>query len=265
MSQEQESNRYLVPGLQRGLEILRMFRRSRPILAAPEIAQELAIPRTTVFRLLQTLEQSGFVVRTGGDREYRLGLAVLSLGFEYLASQDLTDLASPILQRLRDSTGCATHLVIRDGRDVLYLLRFPGISVINSSISVGTRLPAHATVMGRLFLADLTARELAELYPETRLETYTPQTPRTPSDLTRLLAGDLGRGYLVSEGYYEKGINAVAAPVRDRGDRVIAAINLIAREGEADSKRLHGELVSPVLAAAAELSASLDNQRIAAV
>ncbi len=258
------SNRYLVPGLLRGLEILRLFSRERQVLGAPDIALELGIPRTTVFRLLQTLEHAGYVVRAESGRDYRLGIGVLNLGFAYLASQELTELARPVLERLRDDTGCATHLCVRDGRDVVYLLRVPGRSVVSSSVGVGTRLPAHATSLGRVFLADLEAQELAELYAGATLTRHSAHTPGTLGELTRLLQADRERGYVISEGFYEKGINAIAGPVRDAGGRVVAVINLIARDGEADSAQLHGDLLERVLAAAAQLSAALAYQPRAA-
>lgn len=265
MNKTEDDNRYLVPALQRGLHILRMFRRNRQVIGAPEMAAELGIPRTTVFRLLQTLEHMGFVRRTNGDRDYRLGVGVLSLGFEYLASQEINELARPILERLRDRTGFATHLVAREGRDVVYLLRVPGYSVLNTSIVVGTRLPAHATIMGRVLLSDLSESELDELFAGQALSARSPKTPTTLNELKRLLREDRERGYVISESFYERGINAIAAPVRDSSGRVIAVINLIAREGEAAGDKLHGELLRQVLDAADEISASLDYRpRVAA-
>lgn len=258
MSQEQEKdNTYLVPGLMRGLDILRMFRRDRQILDAPEIAEELGIPRTTVFRLLQTLESAGFLVRANGGRSYQLGVAVLGLGFAFLATQDITELARPILERLRDDTRFSTHLVIRDGRDVVYLLRFPGHSALNFNIGVGTRLPAHATSMGRMFLSELSSKKLDELYHDSLLVSTSKQTPINLTELKRLLEQDRQRGYIISEGFFEKGINAIAVPVRDASSKVVAVINLIMREGEVDRERLHGDLLEQVLSAAEQLSLGL--------
>lgn len=257
MSQPDSGQDYLVPSLLRGLEILRLFRRDRPTLSAPEIAQELEIPRTTVFRLLHTLEHLGYVVRNS-QRNYYLGVSVLSLGFEYLAAQELTELARPILQRLRDQTGFSTHLVVRDGSDIVYLLRFSGHSIVNNSIAVGTRLPAHATSMGRVFLSQLSAAELQTLYPDAQLSSWSEQTPKTLQELTQLLKHDREQGYAISQGFFEPGINAIAAPVKDASSRIRAVINLIMREGEASLERLENELLQQVLTAAQELSRSLN-------
>src|SRR6202012_3474519 len=89
------SSTYLVPGLERGLRILSEFSAREPVLGAPELSKRIGIPRTTTFRLLQTLEALGFLERASGDRHFRLGVAVLRLGFEYLSSLELTDFGTP--------------------------------------------------------------------------------------------------------------------------------------------------------------------------
>ncbi|MFP3700265.1 helix-turn-helix domain-containing protein, partial [Burkholderia sp. SIMBA_013] len=112
----------------------------------------LGIPRTTVFRLLQTLESLGFLERADKDRNYKLGIAVLRLGFEYLNSLELTDLGAPVLERLRGATGLSTHLLIRDQRDVVFVAKAQSNTSMFGSVKVhvGTRLPAHATTHGHV-------------------------------------------------------------------------------------------------------------------
>src|SRR6201985_2097243 len=114
---------YLVPGLERGLRILAEFTAREPVLGAPELSKRIGIPRTTTFRLLQTLEALGFLERVNGDRYFRLSVAVLRLGFEYLSSLELTDVGTPILEQLRDATGLSSHLLIRDQRDVVFVAK----------------------------------------------------------------------------------------------------------------------------------------------
>src|ERR1700744_5790946 len=123
-----------VPGLERGLRILTEFSPREPLLGAPELARPLGIPRTTVFRLLQTLESLGFLERADrGDRNYRLGVAVLRLGFEYLSSLELTDLGLPLIEALRDATSLSAHIVIRDGRDVVFVAKAQSNAQVYSS------------------------------------------------------------------------------------------------------------------------------------
>src|SRR5262249_32427139 len=144
--------RYEVPGLERGLRLLSQFTREEPQLAAQELASRLGVPKTTVFRLLQTLEHQGFIERVDDSRSYRLGVAVLRLGFEYLSSLSLVDLGRPLLEKLRDQTGFTANLVVRDGRSVIYVAKAAPPSPFTSSVSVGTRLPAHPPGHGRVRL-----------------------------------------------------------------------------------------------------------------
>lgn len=247
-----------VPALTRGLDILRLFKRARPVIGAPEIARELAIPRSTVHRLTQVLEAMGFLQRTNGGRDYTLGPAVLTIGFEYLGSLDVVGLAEPVLMRLRDDTGYSAHLVTRNGREIVYLSRYPGRTTISSSISVGATLPAHATVIGRVLLADLAAHELRTLYPEPALPRYTEQTPTTVTKLEALLVEDRRRGYVAAASFFEPGLTTVAAPVRDRTGRVIAAISVTALGIPIPSDVIHSALKDRVAQAAAAISAMLD-------
>lgn len=247
-----------VPALTRGLDILRLFKRARPVISAPEMARELGIPRSTVHRLTQVLETMGFLQRTNGGRDYTLGPAVLTIGFEYLGSLDVVGLAEPVLMRLRDDTSYSAHLVTRNGTEIVYLSRYPGRSTISSTISVGATLPAHATVIGRVLLADLPAADLKALYPGPNLPRHTEQTPTTLAKLEAMLAEDRNRGYVASTSFFEPGLTTIAAPVRDKTGQVIAAISITALGITISPDVIHGALKDRVCAAAEAISAMLD-------
>lgn len=254
---DNESDRYTVPGLERGLRLLCEFSRREPTLTAPELARRLGVPRSTVFRLLVTLENMGFVERTDDGRAHRLGLAVLRLGFEYLASQGITELGRPILERMRDDTGCSASLVVRDGRDIVYIQRAAANSPFASSVSVGTRLPAHATVLGHVLLSDLSLSQLRALYPESRLEGGGPRTPATTDELFEMVQQTRERGYVLAEAFFEPHISTVAAPVFGDTGHVVAAIGLTVPGGAiADDRR--APLIAHVRGAATQLSTLLN-------
>lgn len=217
-------DKYIVPGLERGLLLLCEFSRQNRTLTAPELARRLELPRSTIFRLLTTLETMGFVTRSGN--EYRLGMSVLRLGFEYLASLELTELGQPLLARLCDKLNYPSNLVVRDGRSIVYVAKVSPPSVFSSAVNVGTRLPAHATVLGRILLEDLSLAELRELYPEEHLEQHSPCTPRTVLDLFDLVQRDRQRGFVSGEGFFESTISTVAAPVRDHSGSIVAALGV---------------------------------------
>ena len=161
---ETPSDRYAVPALERGLLLLCEFSRNDRTLTAPELARRLSIPRSTVFRLLTTLERMGFVRKVESGSAYRLDMGVLRLGFEYLASLELTELGGPLLEKLRDATGLPSNLVVRDGQSVVY--RWQGAYFEPVAVKLGRVSPGRVAIEAgvnegdRLALHDPTARVL---------------------------------------------------------------------------------------------------------
>jgi len=253
--------RYIVPALTQGLTLLGLFSRERPALTPPDIARDLGLSRATVFRLLHTLETMGYVQREDGDRQYRLGPAVLGRGFAYLASLDLVEVAQPALRRLRDEAGMSSHLAIRDGRDVLYLARFPARSTMASSVQVGTRFPVHGTILGRMLICELDDAELKQLFPEATLPRFSDQTPKTLAALKKLLKEDRERGYAVSQSFFERGVSAIATPVRDNNGSIVAAINVTAVDGRVSLEAMSGRFKDLLLDAAREISSRIVSEQ----
>ncbi len=246
--------KYVVPALAQGLSILSLFSRDQLSLTAPEIAQKLSLPRATVFRLLHTLQLMGYIRREEDERHYSLGPALLSRGFEYLASLDLVEVAQPILQRLRDDTGLSAHMAVRDGREIVYVSRFPARTTIASSVNIGTRFPVHGTVMGRMMICEFSDAELAALFPTEPLPRFTEQTPTRLADLKALLVEDCKRGYAVSQSFFEHGVSSIAAPVRDGAGHIVAAVNITAVDAYIDLPAMHGALKDAVLNATADIT-----------
>ncbi len=254
---DDNGERYVVPALERGLRLLGEFSRTERELTPPELARRLQLPRTTVFRLIATLEGLGFVQRSDDGRAVRLGMAVLRLGFEYLASLELTQLGQPILARLCEAIRVPCNLVIRDGRQIVYVAKVTPPSPLSSAVSVGTRLPAHATVLGRVLLADLSLAELRALYPEDKLERFSDSTPRSVRELFELVQADRERGFVAGEGFFEASISTIAAPVRDHTARVVAALGATLNSPQIEPERA-SELQRQVREAAEALSRQLN-------
>ena len=256
ISGDNSAEKYMVPALERGLRLLQEFGRDNHQRGAPELARRLQLPRATVFRMLNTLESMGFLQRVNGN-DYRLGLAVLRLGFEFLSSLDLTELGQPIIEQLCFEIELPCNIVVRDGRSIVYVAKVKPPTPLTSSVRVGTRLPAHATLLGRVLLADLSLPELRVLYPEEQLEVFSNRTPSTVMDLFNLVQADRERGYVYGAGYYENSISTIAAPVRDHTGMVVAALGATLASQGVESETLP-ELVDKVCTAADKLSALMN-------
>lgn len=250
-------DRYIVPGLRRGLAILRMFSRDRRVIAVPEMVRELKISRASAFRLAYTLEAEGYLQRAPHSNSFQLGLSVLSLGFEYLGSLDLIDIARPILEDLRDRIDASTHLGVRDGLHVVYVQKAPSRHRLRNNLTVGTRMPAHATSIGRALLFDISRSDLKAIYRGAKMERFSPETPGTPEELYRRLEAESLKGYVAYRSEFAQGIASVAAPVRDAAGRIVAAINVSDHETLPAMADLDGHLKTVVLRAALAISRGL--------
>lgn len=258
-SADNGADKYMVPALERGLRLLQEFGRGNATLGAPELARRLQLPRATIFRMLNTLEAMGFLQRAEGSNDYRLGLSVLRLGYDYLSTQPLAQLAEPVLQALCERLGFTTNLALLDGTSVVYVARIAPAGAFQGAVRVGSRLPAHATVLGRALLQDMDADQLRELFGGSELPQFSESTPRDVQQLQQLLLQDRERGYAMGEGFYEPGVSSIAAPVRDAQGRIIAGLGMAVAFTEIAPGRM-AHWVEQVREAAVELTGHLRTQ-----
>lgn len=252
--QTSDGDRYIVPALRRGLAVLRLFTRERSLLTVPEIVRELKVSRASAFRLVYTLEADGYLQKVPLSNGFRLGINVLSLGFEYLSSLDLLEVARPIVNDLRDRIDASAHLGVRDGRDVVYVLTAPSQHRLRSNVIVGSRMPVHATSIGRVLLFDSSLEELRALYKGVKLERFSPHTPATVHELYEQLQEERARGYVSYRSAYAPGIASVAAPVRDGSGCIVGGVNVSDYESLPAMREQDTLIKDAVLRAAAEIS-----------
>lgn len=245
-----------VPSLERGLRALLQFSAGEPVLSATELARRLAVPRTTAFRLLQTLEQHGFLERANGVH-FRLGSAALMLGFQFLDSQPLTRAGKPILENLRDTLGLDAYLSIRDQTDVVLAAtaQVQHDTLGLAGMHPGVRLPAHSTASGLVLLSELTGEELVSLYRRMPPKQTHRQRPPLVESLCRRVRVCHARGYATCSVTFGRGVLAIAAPVRNAAGQVVAALTVLnAAMTSADERR---SLIFEVRGAALDLSTRL--------
>ncbi|MFO1306298.1 MAG: IclR family transcriptional regulator [Burkholderiales bacterium] len=248
---------YFVPGLRRGLLVLETLASEGRPMSVGEIGKRIGLTRSSMFRLAYTLQHMGFVEEVPETKALKLGARVLNIGYAYLASQTLIEVARPELEALRDRTSVSSHLAILDRGEILYLSCIQTKSGFLSTMNVGTRLPAYATPMGWLLLGDRTAAQIAELYPTRGFAPLTDQTPRNAGELMQRIAQAASAGYAISHGAVEAGGSSIAAPVRDREGRVVAAIDISAPDSAFDLAKFETRDVPEVVAAANRISARL--------
>ncbi len=240
---------YRANALIRGLAILHSFDQRHPEMSLSEIAEAISVTSSAAYRFVVTLEQEGYLERR--ENRYRLAPRVMDLGYRYLASLDIPDIARAPVERLRNETGFTAHVGVLSGVQVVYVCRALSDRSMVSNVPVGARLPAVATTMGRLLLSDLPEDELDRRLADWRFDSTNPQAPQTLAALKKLLRADRQRGYVAQASHHAPGTFAIAAPLVSRQGSYVGAINLSGHEMQMHPSP---ELIAQVLATAASIS-----------
>jgi IclR family KDG regulon transcriptional repressor len=215
-----------VRAVERALDILLCFTRDEPTRSLTQIAETVRMSKTTVHRLLATLENKRFITRDQVTGFYRLGLRFIEMASLVLQDVELHRWAQPYLHKLSTQFGETVDLSILDGSDVIYLDVVESPQRLKLAAAVGQRLPAFCTASGKALLAFLPEDQIRKILGE-NLTRYTDCTPVSISDILSELRVTAERGYAVSEQEYERDINAVAAPIFDADHHPIASIAIV--------------------------------------
>jgi IclR family transcriptional regulator, pca regulon regulatory protein len=243
-----------VRSLERGLLVIRALSSSEP-QALSDVARTTGVSRAAARRFLLTLEQLGYVRQAGG--RFALTPRVLELGYAYLSSLTLPEVAQPHLERLVASTRESSSLAILDGEDIVYIARVPTTRIMTVSINVGTRFPAWATAMGRVLLAGLPEAELDAYVADVPLRRLTSHTIGSEAALRAEIGRVRAQGWAIVDQELEEGLRSVAAPVRDRGGRVVAAVNVSTHASRHTPESIRRQHLPPLLETTAAVEADL--------
>ena len=246
--------RTFVQSLSRGLTVIRALSGTEP-LTLSEVARASELSRASARRFLLTLEELGYVRQSGG--RFALTARVLELGFAYLSALGLPEVAQPHLERLVKRVHESSSVSVLDGESIVYVARVPTQRIMTVTVSVGTRFPAYATSMGRVLLAALEPQAREELLGRIELEPLAHETITTRAQLHDELERVRAQGYAIVDQELESGLRSVAAPIRCRRDRVIAAINLAVQASRVSVAEIKGSLLEPLLSTAAAIERDL--------
>lgn len=251
-----------VQSLERGLSVIRSFDAEHTSLSLSEVAARTGLSRAAARRFLHTLVRLGYM-RTDGSK-FSLRPKVLELGYAYLSSLTLPEVALPHLEELVRQVRESSSICELDGEDVVYIARVPTKRIMTVTISVGTRFPAYATSMGRVLLAAQSADWLDRYFKSTALPGLTDHTITSPAALRRELEKIKTSGWALVDQELEEGLRSLAAPIRDAGGQVIAAINVSTHAGRRTLDGIVSDLLQPLLATAARIEKDLASSRASA-
>lgn len=246
---------HYVQSLERGLSVITAFGPERREMTLSDVSRATGLTRAAARRFLLTLVDLGYV-RTDG-KLFRLAPRVLDLGYAYLSSLSLPGIAEPHLEWLVRETHESSSMSVLDGHDIVYVARVPTSRIMTVAINVGTRFPAYATSMGRVLLAGLDDVALERYLTEVRLGGLTEHTVASAGELRDLVLQARRQGWCLVDQELEHGLRSIAAPVRNRQGRVVAAVNVSSHVTRITRERAKKEFLPRLLEAAAEIEKDL--------
>ena len=235
--------------LARGLEVLGAFQHARPGLSVSEVAGLAKISRAAARRCLHTLAILGYA--RAQDGSYKLTPKTLSLGYAYLNASPVVRVAQPLLEEVSTRLHESCSMTVLDGDEIVYVARAATQRIISVGLSVGSRLPAYCTSMGRVLLAYSTHADVDAYFQRVNLVRQTPHTITEVALLRRELQKIRGAGHAVVDQELELGLRSIAVPVRQSDGRAVAAINVGAQAARVDLATMT-QTYLPILRDAAE-------------
>lgn len=219
------SNKYWVPALERAQEILELISRQQGKLKMADINRQLSISKSTLFNLLLTLEDLGWIEKDQQDR-YLLGLKLGIWGNAYFQQFDLVNLFNKEALGVKNELNESVQLAKLEGNQVLYLAKIGAQSQVQMVSGPGSRMPAHSTGLGKLLLSSLDEQSVFNLYPQEELAVLTPHTLSTRTQLLQQFAEIRSKGYAIDLQEGVMGFCCVAAPVYDLSGTMNAAVSV---------------------------------------
>jgi len=232
-----------VRSLDRGIAVIRAFSADHPARTASEVARSIGINLSSARRFLLTLADLGYVQIDG--RRFRLSPKVLDLGYTHPFNRRLPDVAMPHLERLVSTVQESCSLSILEDGEIVYVAQATTRRLMRIAITVGTRVPAHATAMGWVLLAG---------QPDGWLDTYLASAPLHKNAIRRVRRD----GYATADQELEESLRSIAAPIKDREGRVIAAINVTVHASSRTADTMKTQVLRPLLDTAKAIQDDLE-------
>jgi len=238
---------------QRTLDVLQLLADSKGGLTLAAIARAVQAPKGSLYPLVSTMHTAGFVDREQSTGRYALSSKVLELSKNYLAQMDIVDAFNAVSTPFVDRIDETMQMAVRSGTDIIYVARRDSTQPVRLVSTVGQRLPAHATALGKCLLAACSEAELEALYPTSELQRFTERTIGSREQLVDAVAEAREAGGAEDWEESMAGLCCAAAPVHDASGRIVAAVSFSMPVARADTANWH-LLRGAIREAAAEIS-----------
>ena len=248
-----------VQSFARGLEVIRSFSAQSPRQTLSEVAGRTGLTRAGARRILLTLQTLGYVESDG--KLFRLTARILDLGFAYLSSLPIWNLAEPLMETLASRVKESCSVAVLDGTDIVYVMRVSTHKIMSISLGVGSRLPAYCTSMGRMLLSALPPDQMMEVLQTSERNARTRYTVTDPDELAAKIAQVRKQGWSMVNQELEEGLVSMAAAINDRTGQTVAALNISGQANRTSAKVMQETMLPALLETARSISQRLSLQR----
>jgi len=254
-AQPEPADKEFMATLAKGLAVLGCFGKQRPTMTLSEAAQAADLSRATARRILRTLAELGYVEQHG--RDFALSPNILKLGFAYLSTQSWIERAQPLMKELSERLHESCSASILQGTEIVYVARVPTRRIMSATLSVGSRLPAFHTSMGRVQLGYLDDAEIWRRLRSVRLEPYTPSTIVDLQALFDRVRADHVQGFAIVDEELERGLRSIAVPLIDPQGQAVGALNLSTHSTRTTRNEMRDNFLPALKAVAAQIAPAL--------
>lgn len=244
-----------VQSFARGLEVIRSFSANAPRQTLTDVAARTGLTRAGARRILLTLQTLGYVESDG--RLFALTPRILDLGFAYLSSMPIWNVAEPVMEGLVEEVKESCSAGVLEGTDIVYVLRVSTRKILRNTLGVGSRLPAYCTSLGRMLLAGRPDEEVRALLNASTLEARTKHTLTEADAILAKVQQARRQGWCLVNQELEEGLVSIAAPIVNRAGQTIAALNISGQANRTPARQMQEAMLPALRAAAAEVSGRL--------
>lgn len=241
-----------VQSFARGLEVIRSFSAATPRQTLSEVAARTGLTRAGARRILLTLQALGYVVSDG--KLFTLTPRILDLGFAYLSSMPIWNLAEPVMNDLSERVRESCSAAALEGTDIVYVLRVSTRKIMSIGLGVGSRLPAYCTSMGRMLLAGLDDEAVLQVLHASDRRARTRHTVTEVEPLLARVHQARRQGWCLVNQELEEGLVSIAAPISDRVGRMVAALNISGQANRTTPRQMQEAMLPPLQKAADTVS-----------
>ena len=244
---------YTVPSLHRAIQALDMLASSTDGLSLAEMSKRLNTPKSTLFRIMVTLQDHSLVNQDRGRKVFSLGMKLVEWGHAALERVDLKQVAHPHLEQLANETRESFYLGVLDNLEVILIDRADTPEMWRIVARLGSRSPVHATATGQVLISEAAPEVVDRVIERTGLRKFTEKTITNPVQLHKRLEQVRKQGYAITDAEYKTDLCAVAVPIRDHRAGVVASLMTALPSGQANKRKAHVRQLIAILKERADI------------